>query len=74
MQPRPSAGGRVLSSDSMRVRFDQAVPVPIRPHLAGHDVRTAAEEGFRTQVRLVVEAVKCGGAWQLYRSQFSDRT
>jgi hypothetical protein len=32
----------------MRVLFDQAVPVPIRPHLAGHEVRTAAEEGWDT--------------------------
>ena len=32
----------------MRVLFDQGVPVPIRPHLAGHEVRTAAEEGWDT--------------------------
>jgi hypothetical protein len=32
----------------MRVLFDQAVPVPIRPHLVGHEVRTAAEEGWDT--------------------------
>ncbi len=32
----------------MRVLFDQAVPVPIRPHLVGHEVRTAAEKGWDT--------------------------
>jgi hypothetical protein len=32
----------------MRVLFDQAVPVPIRPHLVGHEVRTAAQEGWDT--------------------------
>ena len=32
----------------MRVLFDQATPVPIRPHLEGHDVRTAAQEGWDT--------------------------
>jgi len=30
----------------MRILFDQAVPVPLRPHLVGHTVRTAAEEGW----------------------------
>ena len=29
----------------MRVLFDQATPVPIRPFLEGHTVRTAAQEG-----------------------------
>ena len=28
----------------MRVLFDQATPVPIRPFLIGHTVRTAAEQ------------------------------
>ncbi|MBV9268643.1 MAG: hypothetical protein JO061_20920 [Acidobacteriaceae bacterium] len=28
----------------MRVLFDQATPVPIRPFLEGHTVRTAAQE------------------------------
>jgi hypothetical protein len=28
----------------MRVLFDQATPVPIRPFLKGHTVRTAAQE------------------------------
>jgi len=32
----------------MRVLFDQAVPVPIRPYLVGHEVRTAAEESWDT--------------------------
>lgn len=32
----------------MRVLFDQAVPVPIRPHLVGHETRTAAEQGWDT--------------------------
>jgi hypothetical protein len=32
----------------MRVLFDQATPVPIRSHLAGHDVRTAAQQGWDT--------------------------
>jgi hypothetical protein len=30
----------------MRILFDQAVPVPLRPHLVGHTVRTAAEENW----------------------------
>jgi hypothetical protein len=32
----------------MRVLFDQATPVPIRPYLEGHDVRTAAQQGWDT--------------------------
>jgi hypothetical protein len=32
----------------MRIIFDQATPVPIRPYLEGHNVRTAAEEGWDT--------------------------
>ena|ERR1700719_643950 len=32
----------------MRVLFDQATPVPIRSYLEGHDVRTAAQEGWDT--------------------------
>ena len=32
----------------MRVLFDQATPVPIRSHLQGHEVRTAAQEGWDT--------------------------
>jgi len=30
----------------MRVLFDQATPVPIRPYLADHTVSTAAHEGW----------------------------
>lgn len=30
----------------MRILFDQATPVPLRPYLVGHTVRTAAEEGW----------------------------
>src|SRR5260370_16846296 len=30
----------------MRVLFDQATPLPIRPYLKGHEVRTAAQQGW----------------------------
>ena len=30
----------------MRVLFDQGTPVPIRPFLKGHAIRTAAQEGW----------------------------
>jgi hypothetical protein len=30
----------------MRILFDQATPVPLRPYLVGQTVRTAAEEGW----------------------------
>ncbi len=30
----------------MRVLFDQATPVPIRPYLKGHEIRTAAQQGW----------------------------
>ena len=30
----------------MLVLFDQGTPVPIRPHLAHHTVRTAAQQGW----------------------------
>lgn len=30
----------------MRILFDQGTPVPIRPFLKGHAVRTAAEQGW----------------------------
>ena len=30
----------------MRILFDQATPVPLRPYLLGHTVRTASEEGW----------------------------
>jgi hypothetical protein len=30
----------------MRILFDQATPVPLRPYLEGHSVRTAAQQGW----------------------------
>jgi hypothetical protein len=30
----------------MHIIFDQATPVPIRPYLEGHTVRTAAQQGW----------------------------
>ena len=30
----------------MLILFDQATPVPLRPYLKGHTVRTAAEQGW----------------------------
>src|SRR5882762_3235308 len=46
----------------MRVLFDQAVPVPIRPYLVGHEVRTAAEESWDTlkNGELLTAAEKAG--------------
>jgi hypothetical protein len=32
----------------MRVLFDQATPVPIRAYLKGHEIRTAAQQGWDT--------------------------
>jgi predicted nuclease of predicted toxin-antitoxin system len=32
----------------MRILFDQATPVPIRPYLKGHEVRTAAQQEWGT--------------------------
>jgi hypothetical protein len=32
----------------MRVLFDQATPVPLRSYLIGHEVRTAAQQGWDT--------------------------
>jgi predicted nuclease of predicted toxin-antitoxin system len=32
----------------MKILFDQATPVPIRTHLQGHLVRTAAQQGWST--------------------------
>lgn len=32
----------------MKILFDQGVPVPLRKHLAGHDVDTAYELGLST--------------------------
>ena len=30
----------------MRILFDQATPVPLGPHLSGHNVSTAAQQGW----------------------------
>ena len=30
----------------MRILLDQATPVPLRPYLSGHDVSTAAQQGW----------------------------
>jgi hypothetical protein len=30
----------------MRILFDQSTPVPVRPYLKGHIVRTAAQQGW----------------------------
>lgn len=46
----------------MRILFDQATPVPLRPHLVGHTVRTAAQQGW-SELRngdLLTEAEKAG--------------
>jgi len=32
----------------MLVLFDQATPLPIRPYLLGHEIRTAVQEGWET--------------------------
>jgi predicted nuclease of predicted toxin-antitoxin system len=32
----------------MRILFDQATPLPIRPYLKGHEVQTAAQQGWDT--------------------------
>jgi hypothetical protein len=32
----------------MQILFDQATPVPLRRHLHGHTVRTAAQQGWAT--------------------------
>jgi predicted nuclease of predicted toxin-antitoxin system len=31
----------------MRILFDQATPVPLRPYLSGHNVSTAAQQGWQ---------------------------
>ncbi|HEV2688806.1 MAG TPA: hypothetical protein VGV35_09635 [Bryobacteraceae bacterium] len=46
----------------MQILFDQATPVPLRQHLAGHNVRTAAQQGW-DKLRngdLLTEAEKAG--------------
>lgn len=30
----------------MLILFDQATPVPLKPYLVGHEIRTAAEQGW----------------------------
>jgi hypothetical protein len=47
----------------MRVLFDQATPVPIRPFLIGHTVRTAAQEHWDTLKNgdLLIAAEDAGG-------------
>jgi len=46
----------------MRVLFDQATPVPIRPFLEGHIVSTAAHEGWdRLQNGELLDAAEAAG-------------
>jgi predicted nuclease of predicted toxin-antitoxin system len=46
----------------MRVLFDQATPVPIRPFLEGHTVSTAAHEGWdRLQNGELLDAAEAAG-------------
>jgi hypothetical protein len=46
----------------MRVLFDQATPVPIRPFLKGHTVSTAAHEGWdRLQNGELINAAEAAG-------------
>ncbi|MGA2881300.1 MAG: hypothetical protein ABSG13_20315 [Bryobacteraceae bacterium] len=46
----------------MRVLFDQATPVPIRPFLEGHTVGTAAHEGWdRLQNGELLNAAEAAG-------------
>jgi hypothetical protein len=46
----------------MRVLFDQATPVPIRPFLTGHTVSTAAHEGWdKLQNGDLLEAAEAAG-------------
>ena len=46
----------------MRVLFDQATPVPLRPFLEGHTVRTAAQEGWdRLRNGDLLAAAEAGG-------------
>jgi hypothetical protein len=53
---------RTVLPSKMRVLFDQATPVPIRSYLAGHDVRTAAHQGWdRLKHRELVAAAEADG-------------
>ena len=45
----------------MRVLFDQATPVPIRPYLKGHEVRTAAQQGWDRLNGELLVAAETGG-------------
>jgi len=46
----------------MRVLFDQATPIPIRPFLVGHEVSTAAHEGWdRLQNGELLNAAEAAG-------------
>ena len=46
----------------MRVLFDQATPVPIRSYLKGHEVRTAAQQGWdRLKNGELLVAAEMGG-------------
>ena len=46
----------------MRVLFDQATPVPIRLYLKGHEVRTAAQQGWdRLKNGELLVAAETGG-------------
>ena len=46
----------------MRILFDQATPVPLRPFLREHTVRTAAQEGWsRLRNGDLLNAAEAGG-------------
>jgi hypothetical protein len=46
----------------MLILFDQATPVPLRPYLKGHTVRTAAQQGWdRLKNGDLLEAVEDAG-------------
>jgi|ERR1039458_5164397 hypothetical protein len=46
----------------MLILFDQATPVPLRPYLKGHTVRTAAQQGWdRLKNGDLLEAVEEAG-------------
>jgi len=46
----------------MRILFDQATPVPIRRYLKGHEVRTAAHQGWdRLKNGELLVATETGG-------------
>ncbi|MDZ4798957.1 MAG: hypothetical protein SGI92_12400 [Bryobacteraceae bacterium] len=45
----------------MLILFDQGTPVPIRPWLTGHEVRTAAQQGWDTlRNGELLTAAECG--------------